>query len=93
MPPGWRPPDVAARFPKPPFALETVQRYDPPVSAPRQAVALALFALLLGATTAFLWTAHTLPLAQQSAAAAAIVAGLWAVGMLTETRTAVSPAA
>jgi hypothetical protein len=90
MPPGWRPADVASRFPKAPFAIEKVHRYDPPVGAPRQAMALALFALLLGATTAFLWTAHTLPLAQQIAGAAAIVAGLWGVGMLTEGHAAVA---
>ena len=28
-PPGWRPADVAARFPKPAFALARVQRWDP----------------------------------------------------------------
>ena len=48
-----------------------------------KAIASALFALLLGATSVFLWNAHGLSVAQQAAGAAAIVAGLWAVGRLT----------
>jgi hypothetical protein len=75
---------VAARFPKPPFLLHQVQRYDPPASMKLQVLAAVLFALLLGATTAFLWTAHTLSLAQQIGAAAAIVGGLWMVGVASE---------
>ena len=83
-PPGWRPADVASRFPKPAFALECVERFDPPVGRGAQLLAALLFILLLGATTAFLWTAHTLSLGQQLAAAAAIVGGLWGVGVLCE---------
>ena len=30
-PPGWRPADVAARFPKPPFDAAALQRFDPPL--------------------------------------------------------------
>jgi sterol desaturase/sphingolipid hydroxylase (fatty acid hydroxylase superfamily) len=85
MPPGWRPADVAARFPKPRFELDR-QRYDPPVGAGALWAAAGLFAMLLVATSAFLWAAHTLPLVQQAAGAAAIVAGLWAVGWLTTPR-------
>ena len=85
-PPGWRPADVAARFPKQPFAIGQVQRYDPPASRARLTLAGVLFAALLCATTAFLWVAHTLAPAQQLGAAAAIVAGLWAVGALCEGR-------
>ena len=83
MPPGWRPADVAARFPKPPFVLEQVQRFDPPARRRAQALALLLFILLLGATATFLWTAHTLDLGQRIGAAAAIVGGLWCVGVLS----------
>ena len=85
-PPGWRPADVAAREPKPPFVLVPGQRYDPPAGRGAQALAAGIFALLLGLTAAFLWTAHTLSLAQQIGAAAAIVAGLWWVGSLSEGR-------
>jgi hypothetical protein len=85
MPPGWRPADVAARFPKPPFDLHR-PRFDPPVGAGASWAAAALFVALLCATSFFLWNAHTLTLAQQLGGAAAIVAGLWAVGWLTAPR-------
>ena len=84
MPPGWRPPDVAARLARPPFELRGWQRFDPPVSPPRLALAVALFCAALGATTVFLWTAHALALPVQVASAAGIVAALWAVGALCE---------
>jgi len=91
-PPGWRPADVAARHPKPPFVLQPGQRYDPPASRAARALAVAAFALLLAATTAFLWTAHSLGLVQQILAAAAIAGGLWAVGLLSEGRPIVASA-
>ena len=37
-PPGWRPADVATRWPKPAFDIGSVQRFDPPLS-PRAALA------------------------------------------------------
>lgn len=88
-PPGWRPADVAARFPKPPFDIGRVQRFDPPLPRAAQWAAALLFVVLLVATLAFLWIAHTLPLAQQLAAAAMIVAGLWLVGAISTPRGAV----
>ena len=39
---------------------------------------------VLGATSAFLWTAHTLALPAQAAGVAGIVALLWGVGVLTQ---------
>jgi sterol desaturase/sphingolipid hydroxylase (fatty acid hydroxylase superfamily) len=83
-PPGWRPADVAARWPKPAFALAAHERYDPRVPRARQLLALVLFAVVLAATTLFLWHAHTLTGAEQVASALAIVAALWAVGRLGE---------
>jgi sterol desaturase/sphingolipid hydroxylase (fatty acid hydroxylase superfamily) len=80
--PGWRPADVAARWPKPGFDLAAMQVWDPVVKPSAQVAAAGLFVVLLGATAAFLWFAHTLTLPQQLGAAAAIVAGLWVVGAL-----------
>ena len=84
--PGWRPADVAARWPKPAFDIRRVERYDPPMSRGRQVAAVAVFMTLLAATMLFLWNAHWLTLAQQVAGAAALLAGLWAVGWLSECR-------
>jgi hypothetical protein len=85
MHPGWRPADVAARFPKPAFDITCVERYDPPMSATAQWVAVGLFVVLLGATSLLLWNAHRMSLPQQALAALGIVAGLWAMGRVSET--------
>jgi sterol desaturase/sphingolipid hydroxylase (fatty acid hydroxylase superfamily) len=50
---GWRPEDVARRFPKPAFSLAR-PRYAPATPARVQVYALAQFALLLGAAVHFL---------------------------------------
>ncbi len=91
-PPGWRPADVAARWPKPAFDIATVRHYDPRPSAAALWAAGVLFVATLGATTLFLWNAHTLGLAQQAGGVAAIVALLWLVGRLCQPRTAESAA-
>ena len=83
-PPGWRPADVAARWPKPAFEIGRRERYDPPMSRAAQGLALAVFVALLGATALFLWNAHRLTPALQAASAAAMIAGLWLVGWLCE---------
>ncbi len=82
--PGWRPPDVAARFPKPAFDIAQVRRYDPAMSRRAQWVAGALFLLLLAATSLLLWNAHRMNLPQQLSAAAGVIAGLWLVGWVSE---------
>jgi len=84
-PPGWRPADVAAKYPKPAFQMRR-DLFDPAMSRGTQWLAMLLFVALLGATSWFLWTAHTLSLAQQLAAAAGILFGLWAVGVISEGR-------
>ncbi len=84
-PPGWRPADVAARWPKPAFDLATAraQRWNPPLARSAAAAALALFALLLAAVSAFLWFEPALALPHKALAALAIVALLWAVAGVT----------
>jgi sterol desaturase/sphingolipid hydroxylase (fatty acid hydroxylase superfamily) len=84
MPPGWRPADVAARFPKPAFDITRVQRYETTPPPRVQLLAAALFVGVLGATSAFLWFAHRLSTPQQAAAAAALVGALWLIGRLLE---------
>ena len=87
-PPGWRPADVAARWPRPAFDIRSVQRFDPPL-APRAAwLAGTLFVGVLLGLGAFLWHVHRLSLAEQLAAGAALVAALWVVGALTQPRAA-----
>ena len=87
-PPGWRPADVAARFPKPSFELAAVRRWEPALSQLAAWAPSGFFLLLFGGTTAFLWNAHRLSLQEQAAAVAGIVAGLWAVGAVSTPRVA-----
>jgi sterol desaturase/sphingolipid hydroxylase (fatty acid hydroxylase superfamily) len=86
--PGWRPADVAERFPKPAFDIAAVQRYDPPMSPSAQWASAGLFVALLGVTSVLLWNAHRLSLPQQLAGAAGIVLGLCLVGWITERQVA-----
>ncbi len=85
-PPGWRPADVAARWPKPSFELAAVERHDPPQSPARSAVAAGLFAAALAATTALMWNAHQLSTARTALGVAGIVAVLGVVAWLTSGR-------
>jgi sterol desaturase/sphingolipid hydroxylase (fatty acid hydroxylase superfamily) len=84
--PGWRPADVAARFPKEPFDISKTSLYNPAMSKAAAWCAALLFLAVLNGTTAFLWNEHLLTLPQKLMAAAAIVAGLWGVGVLCTPR-------
>lgn len=84
-PPGWRPADVAARFPQPPFAMP-VARFDPPCPPAMTYYVLAQFALLLAMATQFLGLAGTAGLPTLLAYAAYLVAGLCVLGALMEGR-------
>ena len=85
-PPGWRPADVAQRFPKPAFDISRVQTFHPPMHRAVQWFAGMQFAALLGGVAVFLWHADSLPLPQAAVWCAALTAGLWAVGAVTQGR-------
>ena len=83
-PPGWRPADVAARFPKPPFVLGAIPRYAPPMTPAQRWGATALFTAAIVATCLVLWNAHRLEPLALAAAAACVLGLLWAVGWVCE---------
>jgi sterol desaturase/sphingolipid hydroxylase (fatty acid hydroxylase superfamily) len=83
-PPGWRPPDVAARWPKPAFDIKRMGRYDPRITEQAAWVAGSLFAMVLLLTTILLWNAHRLPAWLVAALALLVALLLWAVGVVTE---------
>ena len=83
MPPGWRPADVAARWPQPDFDLSRLERFDPPQSRARLALAAGLFMAVLAATSVLLWNVHRWPPAASVAAGVLIVAVLCGVAALT----------
>ncbi|MGH8158913.1 MAG: sterol desaturase family protein [Rhodanobacter sp.] len=84
-PPGWRPAELAARYPKPAFAMIT-ERFNPPLSKALTIYALLQFALLLGMTTQFLGMAGAASLSALLAYAAYLVISLWLLGALMEGR-------
>jgi len=54
-PPGWRPADVAVRFPKPEYDPQRdFERYDPPRSLAMSLYVLVQFSVLIGANSHFL---------------------------------------
>jgi len=85
-PPGWRPAEVAARFPKPPFDMQAVQRFHPPMSRGMLWFAAIQFAVLLQFVALFLWHADRMPFAHAAVWLAALCTGLWAVGVAMQGR-------
>jgi sterol desaturase/sphingolipid hydroxylase (fatty acid hydroxylase superfamily)/uncharacterized membrane protein YhhN len=91
-PPGWRPADVAARFPRPAFDIAAVQRYQPPASRAVQVFGAVQFVMLLGGVAVFLWFGEGLPRAQALVWCATLCAGLWAVGAALQGRLSMTAA-
>ncbi|WP_440532770.1 lysoplasmalogenase family protein [Variovorax sp. YR566] len=85
-PPGWRPTDVATRFPKPAFDISKVTRYEPVVSRAVQWFAGVQFMLMLAGAIFFLWFSDTMPLPQAAVWLAALTASLWAIGGVLQGR-------
>ncbi|MBP1474806.1 sterol desaturase family protein [Frateuria sp. MAH-13] len=86
-PPGWRPADVAARFPRPAFDISR-ERFDPAMSRALTFYCLLQFALLLGMATQFLALSATASLSTLLAYAAYLVVSLTVLGALMEGRRA-----
>ena len=85
-PPGWRPADVAARFPKPAFDLAQVRRFEPVVSRATQWFCGLQFVALLGGVAAVLWFAERWPLHQTLVLTLALTSAYWAIGAALQGR-------
>ena len=85
-PPGWRPADVAARFPRPAFDIAQLPLFDPPMRAALRWFAGAQLVLLLAGVAAFLWQADSAPLADNAVWFAALLAVQWALGAAVQGR-------
>jgi alkylglycerol monooxygenase len=85
-PPGWRPADVAERFPKPAFSMAQMVPYHPPMSRAVQWFALVQFALMLAGVAAFLWQADGAPLANNAVWFATLLVAQWALGAVMQGR-------
>jgi len=85
-PPGWRPADLAARFPKPAFDMAQVRRFEPMVGNGMRWLAGLQFLVLMAGVLVFLWRSDGLPASQAIVGLAALMAGLWAVGQALQGR-------
>ncbi len=85
-PPGWRPADVAARFPVPAFDIAQVQRYAPPMGRAVQWFAGLQFIALLAGVAGFLWFADGWPLSRSAVVFTVLVVALWAIGAVMQGR-------
>jgi sterol desaturase/sphingolipid hydroxylase (fatty acid hydroxylase superfamily)/uncharacterized membrane protein YhhN len=85
-PPGWRPSDVAARFPRPDFDINQATTYAPPMNRSMQAFAALQFVALLAGVGAFLWLTDGWPLWQSAVWLAVLVTTLWALGAVMQGR-------
>jgi len=86
MPPGWRPADVAARWPQPTFDLARVQTFDPPLSRGVAWFAGLQFAVLLLGVAAVLWHAALWPASEVALCSLALLVSYWALGALLQGR-------
>jgi sterol desaturase/sphingolipid hydroxylase (fatty acid hydroxylase superfamily)/uncharacterized membrane protein YhhN len=86
MPPGWRPADVAARFPKPEFDMAQVSTFNPPASHAVMWFAAVQFLLLLLGVSAVLWFAESWPTATIAVWSVVLAAGYWAIGAVLQGR-------
>ena len=86
-PPGWRPADVAARFPKPEFVLDEHRvLYEPPLTRSTMVFSWLQFAALITSAALFLWNADSAPLSQNLIWFAALVLAQWVMGAALQGR-------
>jgi len=84
-PPGWRPAEVAAAFPKPAFDIGR-PLYDPPLPTAGRWYCGLQFVLALAAASHFLAIFHALPAAASLLYALWLALSLWTLGGLLEQR-------
>jgi alkylglycerol monooxygenase len=84
--PGWRPADVAARFPHAAFDITQVQRFQPPLRRATIWFAGLQFVVVLQGVAAFLWLVGAMSTTQKSIWFVALLAGLWSVGAVLQGR-------
>jgi alkylglycerol monooxygenase len=92
MPTGWRPADVAVRFPSAPFDISVRQLYNPPMHVSQAVLAVTEFTLMTAATGWLLARTDEIDWLHNAAAASAIGAGLALIGVVMSRRLRVVPA-
>jgi alkylglycerol monooxygenase len=60
-PPGWRPADVAQRFPKADFQISSMQKFEIPISTSAKVIAVVILLAMVQCVGLFLWFANRMP--------------------------------
>jgi hypothetical protein len=84
--PGWRPADVAARWPRPAFDIGRQERFEPPMTRAVAWFGAVQFLLLLNGVALFLWHADRMPPSQAAVWMVLLASGLWSVGAAMQGR-------
>jgi alkylglycerol monooxygenase len=85
-PPGWRPDDVAARYPKSAFAVTTFRKFHPSIPAVATGYCVAQSIVMLGCGTHYLATVPKLSTGAALAYLLALGVSLWIIGGVAEGR-------
>ena len=85
-PPDWRPADVQARYPKPAFDIDQVQRFSPRVRAATQWFAVIQFFWLMTGVLVVLWLAPGWPVHVTAIWSGVLLSGFWALGAVLQGR-------
>ena len=88
-PPGWRPDDVALRFPKADFQISSMQKFEIPVSTSAKVVAVAVLLAMVQCVGLFLWFANRMPVEGWAWGVALLTAALWVQGALLQRKLSV----
>jgi alkylglycerol monooxygenase len=92
-PPGWRPADVEARFPKPAFSMqEAKHKFEVPASRAAQALAIAVLLAMLQCVGLFLWFSDRMTVQGWAWGVVLLGATLWVQGALLQRRVSVAVA-
>jgi alkylglycerol monooxygenase len=92
-PPGWRPSDVEARFPKPAFSMqEAKHKFEVPASRAAQALAIAVLLAMLQCVGLFLWFSDRMSVQGWAWGVVLLGATLWVQGALLQRRVSVAVA-
>ncbi|MEY3146235.1 MAG: hypothetical protein RL342_1906 [Pseudomonadota bacterium] len=92
MPPGWRPADVAMRWPQPKFDIAQLEIYEPPLSSAVAWFACAHFATLLLGVAVVLWHASAWPAYELALWSLLLLLNCWLLGALLQGRLGWRPA-
>jgi sterol desaturase/sphingolipid hydroxylase (fatty acid hydroxylase superfamily) len=82
--PGWRPADVAERFPKAPFVVAELRKYDPPIAPAIRHYCGLQYLTLIAPLVHFLIVADSLPLLASIGYAAWLTLSVYSLGRLLE---------